>query len=152
MALYGGGNQGGLNGLSLPQLLALRALLAKAGGRGIGLGRQAMAQGPGASRSMLAALAAGGRAATPAPHPAAYNQGRANLGGQIAWGGQRFDNPDQVAAWINARGGHTCGQQFLQNPPGLWPSEGRPISPDVRPVQVRPHVRMVAPRRARPIY
>lgn len=156
MAVYQPTEGGSLHNLSLPQLLALRALMQRARG---GLA-QRLPQGAGVpgAQSVLAGLS-GGRQAGAAPPPSAQaEQQQANIGGQIAWGGQRFSNPAEVAAWINARGGHTSGQQFLQNHPALWATQGRPTqaaAPEQMPaatgapamevppgrIAVRPHIR-----------
>ena len=165
MANYGGAGGGSLHDLSLPQLLALRALMQRAGGLTQRISHAAIPGGAsvlsqlGASMNQQAVAGAGNQGLTarlPAPNPAA-SQTAANLGGEIAWGGQRFQNPDQVAAWINARGGNTSGQQFLQNHPALQGIYGRsaqavgaPASAQPVPeghIAVRPHIRRAPTRR-----
>lgn len=45
------------------------------------------------------------------------------MGRGVAWGGQNFQTPEALAAWINAHGGHTSAAQFMHNHPGAF---GRP--------------------------
>lgn len=52
------------------------------------------------------------------PNPRAQRGQMAGRG--QAWGGQNFQTPEELAGWINSHGGHTTGDQFMQNHPGAF--------------------------------
>lgn len=45
------------------------------------------------------------------------------MGQGVAWGGQNFQDPQSLVAWINAHGGHTNVAQFEHNHPGAFPQQ-----------------------------
>lgn len=99
-------------------------------------------------RNQLFAALAAGRTVQPGPvrrnppvlplaaAPAAPTAARPN--GGIAWGGQYFNSPAELVAWMNARGAGTNVNQFLGNHPGVASAYGQrqPMAaPPRRPTQ-----------------
>lgn len=67
------------------------------------------------------------------PNPRAQRGQMAGRG--QAWGGQNFQTPEELAGWINSHGGHTTGDQFMQNHPGAF-GQG----PRFQPADIGGHV------------